>query len=507
MTENMSFKPRQTSQLDILGFFLLVTAQAFLSLSVHVGNDNLFSLLAHTASTILCSQLMYSCVTTFQYLKFTSLYMFPSKKTSKNEKKNTDSTVSAILCDSSYFASARSKPTFKLNRGELWRLQYPMAIGVFSFFACLPIFDATCTCSLIFGLLLRSFHHEFVRGMRYHRPISRRVLFFVLMLFGLLSCIVTFAFAFSIGVVSTDDGMQNSLDFRKQHENSLYNEIYEYARNSSSTENITEEDEASATNNDTDILENFIQKSNISNKSFVQYARWTAHSYPLKMSFLWVTFFMAPFFINNVPEKMGRTAAIEIVQVPVSFISTSVLCLISIVISRQPFILLQTDNASGVAYVILSPILTWLCIWKILKYQENKSLYAPTCIILLVTFVKHCVQHQRLLKREIFDEIAICSGILVFMYATLTVIFARLETTAMRMGWGSRTHGDEGHREMGLSDSERGEEEDEDMSFVIEDTVEKILDDAKRDMAAVQSELSEVDAQSESGSEKSGNGH
>tara|TARA_B100001142_G_scaffold72175_1_gene72920 strand:- start:23465 stop:24496 length:1032 start_codon:yes stop_codon:yes gene_type:complete len=343
--------------------------------------------------------------------------------------------------------------------------------------------------------------------MRYHRPISRRVLFFVLMLFGLLSCIVTFAFAFSIGVVSTDDGMQNSLDFRKQHENSLYNEIYEYARNSSSTENITEEDEASATNNDTDILENFIQKSNISNKSFVQYARWTAHSYPLKMSFLWVTFFMAPFFINNVPEKMGRTAAIEIVQVPVSFISTSVLCLISIVISRQPFILLQTDNASGVAYVILSPILTWLCIWKILKYQENKSLYAPTCIILLVTFVKHCVQHQRLLKREIFDEIAICSGILVFMYATLTVIFARLETTAMRMGWGSRTHGDEGHREMGLSDSERGEEEDEDMSFVIEDTVEKILDDAKRDMAAVQSELSEVDAQSESGSEKSGNGH
>ena len=60
---------------------------------------------------------------------------------------------------------------------------------------------------------------------------------------------------------------------------------------------------------------------------------------------------------------------------------------------------------------------------------------------------------------------------------------------------------------MGLSDSERGEEEDEDMSFVIEDTVEKILDDAKRDMAAVQSELSEVDAQSESGSEKSGNGH
>ena len=45
------------------------------------------------------------------------------------------------------------------------------------------------------------------------------------------------------------------------------------------------------------------------------------------------------------------------------------------------------------------------------------------------------------------------------------------------------------------------------MSFVIEDTVEKILDDAKRDMAAVQSELSEVGAQSESGSEKSGNGH
>ena len=490
----MSFKPKQISNLDILGFFLLTLGQAMLSLAVHVGTDNLFSLLAHTSTTILFSQVVYSTLTSFQFLKYSlmnALQWGHKRKSDSDNKKN--KTVSSILCNASYFGESDTTPAFRLARGELWRLQYLVSMGVFSFFACIPAFDATCTSSMVFGFLIQSSYNEFVRGSRYHRPISRRVLFVVAMLFGFLSCFLTFAFAYSIGVVSTDIGKEKSIGLERETLDDIYSELAVLSDNSTNSEIFLQDRQSeSAWMNDTVILDKFFEHSLYSNKLFLQYAKWSSHSYPVKMFPLWLVFLLSPFMISKTPRHMPREAIVEFIQTPVSFIASLVLLMISVVISRQPFLLVQTVNSSGLAFTILSPILTWLCVWKMLEYQKQKTVYLPTCIILVVSFFKHCIQHGRLLRLEIFDNVAIVSGIMLILYIACTVFFVRLETTAIRMGWGSTNGLALNQNELGLS--EIGEEdEEEQISFVIEDTVQQVLEDAKRDLQDMEKELKQVD--------------
>ena len=470
-----------------------------LSLAVHVGTDNLFSLLAHASTTILFSQVVYSSLTTFQFVKYslTTALRWGNKTKPESDKKS-NKTVSSILCNAAYFGASDTTPAFRLARGELWRLQYLVSLGVFSFFACIPAFDATCTSSMVFGFLIQSSYNEFVRGSRYHRPISRRVLFVVAMLFGFLSCLLTFAFAYSIGVVSTDIGKEKSMGLERATREDIYSELEGLSGNSTDSEIILQDRHSeSAWMNDTVILDQFFEHSLYSNKVFLQYAKWSSHSYPVKMFPLWLAFLLSPFMISKTPKHMPREAIVEFIQTPVSLIASLVLLMISVVISRQPFLLVQTVNSSGLAFTILSPILTWLCVWKMLEYQKQRTVYLPTCIILVVSFFKHCIQHGRLLRLEIFDNVAIVSGIMLILYIGCTFFFVRLETTAIRMGWGSANGLPLDQNELGLS--EIGTEDDEEqVSFVIEDTVQQVLEDAKRDLQDMQEELKEVDDDADS---------
>ena len=487
----MSYEPRQISHLDVFGLFLLLLAQSFLGLAVHVGNDNLFSLLAHSCSAILCSQFLYSAVTSFQYIKHLVLQFFSWRSTKKKVPASSGVSISALLFSSDHFAPSDGDHGVRMSRGNLWRLQYPVAIGFFSFFACTPVFDATCTCSLVAGFLIRSSHEELVRGSHFHRPISRRVLFFVVSFFGFLSCCVIFAFAYSIGVVATDSGMQKSHDFRVARDSEIYAEMAHLGRNDSSTVLIADENQPGAYN-DTQIFEDFLVRSQITNKSVIQYVRWTAKSYATKMFLLWVTFFLAPFMVNSAPRNMDRAMVVEFAHAPVSLVATSVMCMISLVISREPFVLLNTANAGSVAYMLVSPVLTWLIIWKLLHHQKKKTLYVPTGVFLLVTFIKHCVQHRKLLQVEIFDEIAICSGVMVFLYVIVLFVFMRLEMTAIRSGWGASGSRMLRRNELELGDAGDDLADDEDASFVIEETVQEVLDNAKRDLEMVESALHDV---------------
>ena len=65
------------------------------------------------------------------------------------------------------------------------------------------------------------------------------------------------------------------------------------------------------------------------------------------------------------------------------------------------------------------------------------------------------------------------------------------------MGWGSANGLTLDQNELGLS--EIGTEDDEEqVSFVIEDTVQQVLEDAKRDLQNMQEELKEVDDDADS---------
>jgi hypothetical protein len=167
------------------------------------------------------------------------------------------------------------------------------------------------------------------------------------------------------------------------------------------------------------------------------------------------------------------------------------LCCISIVLARQPFVLLRSSNSASVAYMLLSPGLTWLIIKKLIQYQRQRVLYIPLCVLVLVTFAKHCIQHKALAGERFFSDLSVVCGVLITSYALASALFYRLEGNAVRNGWGQArdTHVELGGRG-GLDEEDEDAEDDEDGDggggdagkFSIAGEVQDVLDNAKRDL-------------------------
>jgi len=488
------FAPQRISGLDLFGFLLLTLAQSFLSLTVHVSNDNIFSFLVWTSCVILFSQMVYTSVTSSHYLRYMASFFL--KKSSRNtaqtksnaSRKPTESlkfSVGDAICNASYFESENCNSSVRVTRGDMWRIQHPFALGVFGAFVCIPAYDASCTCMMALGLLLRGIYDEYRRGREYQRPITRRVVFTVVGLFGFLSCFVLFFFAYSVGVASTNKGLQAFINEKLEHENDLYETLQSINISSLSDETT------STAYNDTAILERFLDTYTTENKDMVQYVRWGAHSYPTKMLCLWLMSFCVCFLLESSPRGMTRPLLLESSQNSVSLIAAVNLCLVSVLISNQPFLLLQTSTASSAAYLLMSPIMTWLVIAKLLQYQLKRCLCAPVSIMLFVSYAKHCVQHKSLLRTTLFDDIAIVGGILVILFVFFTMLFTRMEMVALRSGWGGKHGGLSGMDSLPMSEMNSNQGDDEDVDYDIEENVQSILENAKRELAEVQKEMDE----------------
>ena len=213
------FKPSFVKKESAFVFFCLLILQVFFSTAVHSDEDNILSTLAWGCSVALMSQMYYSCVCSFKYTKYILEYVTASKHGHDKEKSKQQYAMSAtsMACDSSFFFEDESSKRYPLSRGALWRILYPLSCGIFLLFVFVPVFDSSCACLLSLGFMIRSMYVEFVRGNRYHRPITRRVLFSVVTLSGVLAFVFIFVLAHSTGAEVTNAKAQDSIDYLQEH--------------------------------------------------------------------------------------------------------------------------------------------------------------------------------------------------------------------------------------------------------------------------------------------------
>lgn len=423
------FKPTFVRKESAFVFFILLLVQALFSTTVHSDQDNILSALVWGCSVTLVSQLIYTTISSFKYLKFLLSFMSGSLDDNGAAKAKSKYALSAsgLACDSSYFADDDSGKKYPLSRGGLWRILYPLSSGIFMLFLFSPLFDTSCACLLSFGFMLRSAYVEFVRGNRYHRPITRRVLFCIVTLSGVFCCIFMFVLAYSTGVLVTNEKAKFSKDY--VHAQSI--EAIVDLGNSSLPSEVAMAPEQ-------DIISKFVSKIKVTNPRVVQYVRWTMDSYARRMVPVWLLAFSTPFLICYLPEHTTSLFVLETVHTSVSFFAAVTMCAVAVVLDRQPFLLLHTSTAGGAAYLLLSPVLMWGLIFRVFEYQRRRSFCVPACVILSVSFVKHCSQHGSLLKDKFFKDVAIVTGIVTAFFALFTFAFVRLENTAIVLEkWGS----------------------------------------------------------------------
>ena len=151
--------------------------------------------------TILASNVWYLVLTGLQCLKFQleSLYHQRQRRGRQEQLQKTREAViddrrlpetnndiafvtgpynlTSLLVNTVEFRHTPREVRLFVSRKELWYILYPMAFAVFVLFYCIPMYDISCTVSLVTGLLSKSTYDEVKRGMHWKRGTGRKICF------------------------------------------------------------------------------------------------------------------------------------------------------------------------------------------------------------------------------------------------------------------------------------------------------------------------------------------
>jgi hypothetical protein len=476
------YKPTEVKQNGIFILLFLLLVQSMFSISVHSSTDNIFSVLAWASAVVLTSQLMYTAVSSFKYTKYLCLKLFGAADAPRKTH-DTPASVWVILCDVRYFFEHETSKKYTLTQGGLWRMFYPLSLGIFGLFVCIPMYDESCTCCMAFGFALMGMHAEFVRGRRYYRPVSRRVLFSVTSLLAVLSCTSLFGLTYTTGIISTNHGASTSVKYTQQHHVDIFTDISEAFGNAS---------HAHAVQNETKLISSFMHQAAIMNPDVVQYVQWTLNSYPRRMALCWITSLFTPVLLCYLPTKQTPLFVIETIHTSVSFLAASTLAVISMFIQRPALLLLRTTNAINGAYLLASPLITWVIMIRIFEYKRRQLLHVPAMVFVCATYIKTLVQNSALLREKLVNDVAIVTGLAIGLYFCACFVFIRLENTAVtNEKWGSAEFDREDTERgvnLGIADDDDSSEMDFDDSvpiskIMLDEAVEQVLEGAQRDLA------------------------
>ena len=85
--------------------------------------------------------------------------------------------LTSLLVNTVEFRHTPREVRLFVSRKELWYILYPMAFAVFVLFYCIPMYDISCTVSLVTGLLSKSTYDEVKRGIHWKRGTARKICF------------------------------------------------------------------------------------------------------------------------------------------------------------------------------------------------------------------------------------------------------------------------------------------------------------------------------------------
>jgi len=256
------------------------------------------------------------------------------------------------------------------------------------------VYDASCTVCLSFGFFVQSAHDELRRGLYFRRPTTRRILFCLMGISGMLAHCIAFAFVYIAGVRATSEGWHAGRTFVDELEEFhalLYNISADYIRsgglnisvaaehnnNHNSHNNMTADNltafwtadgavfgaadgnvSAALVNGSTPPalreLAPYSANYKFADANVAQYLTWSAHAYPESMCMMWGLCLMGAGLLRNAPPSVRLPVAIEIAQPAVSAVAVLVLCAASWWLDQPVFSLLDSQNALGDVYLLSS---------------------------------------------------------------------------------------------------------------------------------------------------------
>lgn len=487
--------PARISAGNVISLFFLVGLSSLLSTTVHSQRDNVYNMMVWTSISIIFSHFVYASVTWLSYIRHFILVIFTSKKSKQKKDEAKDKKQSSMwvdfFCRSLDFGKKEStdKCDINLSREEFWYLSYPIAMSVFSIWACIPIFDASCTIFFCLGLTLRSMHVEFYRSRLFHRPLARKCLCFLSGFIGILLCLFIFITAYVTGVLSTNAGFEQSEEYLKEMSKKNLDMIY----------NATSQKDFNVEEKTYDLENKILDVMDINNPDVVQYINWSIYSYPKKMALPWLTFFTAAFLMNRIPKKLKFSVIVETMHPSISFIAAMTLFFVSVFMGKPSVTLLQSSNSSTTVFVLITPLFVWASLFLIWEYQRYGQLFVPSFVMSIVVVCKLLIQYQPLMYSPFMKGMTAMCSILVILYVLVTVSFIRMENIAIKSGWGDASMYE--RKDELDSGSDVDMNTDENSSFTIDgeeldDETSRVIATAENHLKKVQMELDKAEVKS-----------
>jgi hypothetical protein len=318
-------------------------------------------------------------------------------------------TVKSILLDTVDFDKQYTQNKLFLSRDEIWRMMYPLSTGIFFIIMSIPVYESVSTVSLCIGLFTKGIYDDIQRGRLWRRPMGRSVMFVLLSVTGVISCILVFIVGYSISVVLTNQAW---------HENKKYLNV------------------SMPILNDSAKYQEYTNLTYTPQKYQPQYNTWTFNSYAAKTFITWVMSFLAPFLLSNTPKNVALPIVLEFVLPSVTGIAISVQCIVCIITKTAPFSLLNISNPIGDIFFIIAPFMIICTLFIMIYYVHTKKILSLCIFLIPVTFAKMCVVHQDLINIYKLNTTCIITGVIISIYVLTNIAYDMEENKAIRSGWG-----------------------------------------------------------------------
>jgi len=460
--------------------------------------------------TILASNVWYLLVTGLQCLKFQveSLYNRTQRRGKQEQQHKTRQAViddrrlpetnsdalfitgqynlTSLLINTVEFRHTPREVRLFVSRKELWYILYPMAFAVLVLFYCIPMYDISCTVSLVTGLLSKSTYDEVKRGMHWKRGTGRKICFTFATLCGIMCASGLFVLGIVVnrqaalanmvadsnssaahlahfpggnvsvhaqaipqnmlGTLLHDDGLGRVFDGRRRAE--VNNTNVSILRNTSLAQRNPEEHQQNLqgqnmqenqTHEASQGMSGNTETDDVSATITEAYNASIQSPNMVQMIILYAVCSYVPFFLHRTPDSIRLPVILELVQPSISCFAAVVLFAVS-VSSHGALVREGLVHSSGqTAYICLIPVLVWCVVYFVIKAARTKTTSYVCCIFMLVVYIKilHTTSTFSVKKHGV-QQVSIFAGVMCALYILFMTIFIRMENKCIQMGWDSR---------------------------------------------------------------------
>lgn len=221
---------------------------------------------------------------------------------------NTTYTVKSIVCNTIDFMGQAQERRLFISREEIWYILYPISVGVFVLFFCIPVYDVSCSVMLAFGLLVLGCFQECKRDMYWERSGVRRGVFLLMVLSAVVIVITLFILAYTVNSLQ-----QNSI--KNQHNASVHAQFNITANNMDYIQLLLHKDNVllDGNNSDTTNFTNYTRDTMIQEMMTFYADKNKLYSFLVRIP-VWMWCFYTPFLLRNLPESVRLPVILEISQ-------------------------------------------------------------------------------------------------------------------------------------------------------------------------------------------------